>query len=106
MDEAQFPAQHFAKTKSPYSACASLIALMAATCSKGAGKSKGSSQAGTKHHGKRLLIRVCCPELPVSQEAEVEMFMDCFFFMLCHVWLPVQGKAAMENLHVLVIIRP
>lgn len=106
MDQAQFLAQNFAQADTPCSVCAYLIVLMAATSSKGGGESMGSSQSGSRHHGKRLLIRVCCPELPVSQEAEVEMFMDCFFVTLYHVWLPVQAKAAMENLRVLVIIRP
>lgn len=105
MDQAQFPPQDLAKTNTSCSACAYFI-LMAATCPKGDGERKGNSQFGSKHPGKRLLICVHCPELPVSQEAEVEMFMDCFFFTLYHVWLPVQAKAAMENLHVLAIIRP
>lgn len=85
MAQVHFPAQHLAKTNHPCSVYAYLIALMAATCSKGGEGIQGSSQSGSRHHGKGLLIPVCCPELPVSQEAEVEMFMDCLFFMLCHV---------------------
>lgn len=106
MDQAQLPAQHLAKTNTPCSTCAYPISLVAAISSKRGGESKGSSQYGSKHRGKRLLIFVYCPELPVSQEAKVEMFMDCFFFMLYHIWLPVQSKAAMENLRVVAIIRP
>lgn len=69
------------------------------------GKAREAARMVSKHHGKRLLILVHIPQLLVSQEAEVEMFMDCFF-MLYHVWLPVQAKAAMENLRVFAIIRP
>lgn len=32
--------------------------------------------------------------------------MDCFFVTLYHIGLSDQAKAAMENLRVLVIIRP
>lgn len=51
-------------------------------------------------------IHQCPLSRDVSQRAQVEMFVICFFVILYHVGLSDQAKAAMENLLALVIIRP